>query len=244
MRKRTRLVVVTATLAALAATGTAAAASGPTPAPSPVTSDSAPVKADENIKKSAGVEGKARASADADLAAIAAKLGVTTDRLTAALVATKRSLVNATDVTPDAIVAAVAANLGLPVAQVQDALAPLINAPKPDGDARDEKRADGPRKRDEKSGDSPDAHLAPIAAELGVTAERLTDAMRAAKTSLARSADITPETIVAAIAANLGLPVAQVQEVLGAQIGKPGPSADGKDKVDIKDKQGVEAPQD
>ncbi|WP_143737183.1 hypothetical protein [Microbispora sp. GKU 823] len=102
MMKRTRLVVATVTLATLATTGTAAAA-GPAPTPCAAKSDSATVK----------VDGKSRAGADADSAAIAAKLGVTTERLDAALVAAKTSLADWAGVTPEAFVAAVAANLGL-----------------------------------------------------------------------------------------------------------------------------------
>ncbi|WP_182900625.1 hypothetical protein [Microbispora sp. H10830] len=162
MTKRTRLVVATVTLAALAATGTAAAAAAADPAPTPgaAKSDSAPVK----------VDGKSRAGADADFAAIAAKLGVTTERLDAALVAAKTSLADSADVTPEAFVSAVAANLGLPVSQVQEALGPMVAEPAPRGDdqgklhSMDKKAPDGPQ-------DSPfttDAAAASVAAALGV----------------------------------------------------------------------------
>ncbi|MEU6431609.1 hypothetical protein ABZ860_37405 [Microbispora sp. NPDC046973] len=159
MTKRTRLVVATVTLATLAATGTAAAAD-PAPAPGAATCDSATVTAG----------GKARAGADADLAAIAAKLGVTAERLDAALVAAKTSLAGSAGATPEAFVAAVAANLGLPVAQVQDALRPMVAEPAPSGkdqgklDSMDNKAPDGPQ-------DSPlttDAAAASLAAALGV----------------------------------------------------------------------------
>ncbi|MFC4588443.1 hypothetical protein [Sphaerisporangium corydalis] len=138
MRKRTRLVVATATLAALAATGTtAAAASGPTPQPGPVKPDSVTVK----------VDGKPKESADAGLAEAAAKLGVTLDRLTAAIVAAKTSLAGSDDVRPDAVVAAIAAELGLPAPQVQKAMGPLIGRPGPAGDEK--VKRDIERKRNE-----------------------------------------------------------------------------------------------
>jgi predicted small secreted protein len=125
MMKRTRLVVATVALAALATTGTASAAtSGSDPKPG------AAVK----------VEGKAKPARDADFAAIAAKLGVTTDRLNAALVAAKRSLAGSTKVTPEAFVAAVATNLGLPASRVKDALEPMLlepGRPRPGDDKQD-----------------------------------------------------------------------------------------------------------
>ncbi|MBE3010737.1 hypothetical protein IL992_16250 [Microbispora sp. NEAU-D428] len=159
MTKRTRLVVATVTLATLAATGTAAAAD-PAPAPGAAKCDSATVKAD----------GRSRAGADADPAAIAAKLGVTAERLNAALAAAKTSLADSAGVTPEAFVAAVAANLELPVSQVQDALRPMVAEPAPGGkdqgklDGMDKKALDGPQ-------DSPfstDAAAASVAAALGV----------------------------------------------------------------------------
>ncbi|MFG1864264.1 hypothetical protein [Microbispora bryophytorum] len=151
--------MATVTLATLAATGTAAAA-GPAPTPGAAKSDSATVK----------VDGKSRAGADAKFAAIAAKLGVTTERLNAALVAAKTSLADSADVTPEAFVSAVAATLGLPVSQVQEALGPMVAAPAPRRDDQgklgcmDEKARDG-------SPDSPfttDAAAASLAAALGV----------------------------------------------------------------------------
>jgi hypothetical protein len=119
MVKRTRLVVATATLAALAATGTAsaAAASGPTPPPGGGKSDSAPAQTDP----------KSTANADAEFAALAARLGVTADQLDAAMIAAKTS-----GVTHETFLAAVATNLGLPLAQVQEVLRPMITKPEPD----------------------------------------------------------------------------------------------------------------
>ncbi|MCT9928691.1 hypothetical protein N5079_00505 [Planotetraspora sp. A-T 1434] len=158
--KRTRLVVATATLAALAAIGTtSAAASGSAPTPGAGKCGSATVDPD----------GKPTGAADAGFAAVAAKLGVTTDRLDAALVAAKTSPATSTGDTPDAFVAAVAANLGLPVSQVQDALGPLVAKPAPGDDhgkqdSKDRKGVDGPQ-------DSPfttDAAAASVAAALGV----------------------------------------------------------------------------
>ncbi|SIS23941.1 hypothetical protein SAMN05421833_1491, partial [Microbispora rosea] len=71
---------------------------------------------------------------------------------------------------PDAFIAAVAANLGLPIPQVQDALQPMVSEPAPAGDdqgklnSMDKKALDGPQ-------DSPfttDAAAASLAAALGV----------------------------------------------------------------------------
>ncbi|TCM51418.1 hypothetical protein [Kribbella sp. VKM Ac-2568] len=161
MMKRTRLVAATVTLAALATTGTASAAtSGSDPKPGAAKSGAA-------VK----VEGKSKPAADADFAAIAAKLGVTTDRLTAALVAAKRSLATSTRVTPEAFVAAVAANLGLPASRVKDAVEPMLLRPgRPragDGKqvGKDRKGADDPRN----SPFTTNAAAARLAAALGVS---------------------------------------------------------------------------
>ncbi|MGY4766957.1 hypothetical protein ACXC9Q_08565 [Kribbella sp. CWNU-51] len=161
MMKRKRLVAAAVTLVALATTGTASAAtSGSDPKPGAAKSGAA-VKA----------EGKSKPAADADFAAIAAKLGVTTDRLTAALDAAKRSLAGSTTVTPEAFVAAVAANLGLPAARVKAAVEPLFLKPgrpragddKQDG--KDKKGADDPRT----SPFTTNAAAARLAAALGVS---------------------------------------------------------------------------
>ncbi|TQS23719.1 hypothetical protein [Microbispora sp. KK1-11] len=239
MTKRTRLVVATVTLATLAATGTAAAA-GPTPTPGAAKSDPATVK----------VDGRSRAGADADVAAIAAKLGVTTERLDAALVAAKTSLANSAGVTPDAFVAAVAANLGLPVPQVQDALRPMVAEPAPGRDdqskpdSMDKKALDGPQKSSGTPRAGADADVAAIAAKLGVTTERLDAALVAAKTSLANSAGVTPDAFVAAVAANLGLPVPQVQDALRPMVAEPAPGRDDQSKPDSMDKKALDGPQD
>ena len=156
MMKRTRLVAATVTLAALATTGTASADPKPGAAKS-----GAAVK----------VEGKSKPAADADLAAIAAKLGVTTDRLNAALIAAKRSFAGSTTVTPEAFVAAVAAKLGLPAARVKAAVEPLFlkpGRPRPGDDkqaGKDKKGADDPRN----SPFASNAAAARLAAALGVS---------------------------------------------------------------------------
>ena len=148
--KRSRVVAITATLAALAATGVgASAASGAAPSPGPT-------------------KPGATAAANDDIAAVAAALGVTPDELTAAMVAAKMSLVSSTNVTPDAFVAAVAANLGLPAAQVQAALEPMFAKHE-----ADKAKADS----DVKQGveDSPfttDAAAASLASALGVDQAR------------------------------------------------------------------------
>jgi hypothetical protein len=158
--KRSRVVAITATLAALAATGAGAqAASGASPAAGPT-------------------KPGATAAANDDIAALAATLGVTTDQLTAAMVSAKMSLVGSTNVTPDAFVTAVAANLELPVPQVQAALEPMFakRAPteadkaKPDGDAK-QSAEDSPF--------STEAAAASLAAALGVDQARAKAALAA-----------------------------------------------------------------
>ncbi|MEU7882222.1 hypothetical protein [Microbispora bryophytorum] len=206
MMKRTRLVVATVTLATLAATGTAAAAD-PAPTPGAAKSDSAPVK----------VDGKSRAGADADFAAIAAKLGVTTERLNAAMVAAKTSLADSADVTPEAFVSAVAANLGLPVAQVQDALGPMVAAPAPRRDDQgkrgcmNEKALDGPQ-------DSPfttDAAAASVAAALGVDQAKAKAALAAVMALGSGSGRVDPTSkAFADIAASLGVTSDQLNAAL------------------------------
>ena len=167
MMKRNRLVAAAVTLAALATTGTASAAtSGSDPKPSAAKSGAA-------VK----VEGKSKPAKDVDLAKIAAKLGVTTARLNAALVAAKRSLAGSTNVTPEAFVKAVAANLGLPVSRVKAAVEPLFLEPgraragdgkqghKAKQEDNDKKGADDPRK----SPFASNAAAARLAAALGVS---------------------------------------------------------------------------
>ncbi|TLP66052.1 hypothetical protein [Microbispora triticiradicis] len=239
MMKRTRLVVATVTLLTLAATGTAAAAD-PAPAPGAAKSDSATVK----------VDGKSRSGAAADLAAIAEKLGVTPERLDAALVAAKMSLANSAGATPEAFVAAVAAKLGLPVSQVQEALGPMIIKSAPGDDNRgkldgvDKKAPDGRENSSDKPRAGADVDLAAIAEKLGVTPERLDAALVAAKMSLAKSDGATPEAFVAAVVANLGLPVPQVQEALRPLIAEPAPGDDHRDKLDGMDKKAPDGRQD
>lgn len=170
MMKRTRLVVAALTLTTLAATGTAAAA-GPAPTPGAVKSG------DTTIKPGA----RAGADADADLAAIAAKLGVTTERLDAAMGAAKASPADSSGVTPEAFVAAVAATLGLPVSQVRDALGPIVAKPAPGGDNQGKLDSMGPKAQDS-SQDSPfttDAAAASLAAALGVDQAKAKDALAA-----------------------------------------------------------------
>ncbi|MEU4294931.1 hypothetical protein AB0E63_42480 [Kribbella sp. NPDC026596] len=167
MMKRNRLVAAAVTLAALATTGTASAAtSGSDPKPGAAKSGAA-------VK----VEGKSKPAKDVDLAKIAAKLGVTTARLNAALVAAKRSLAGSTNVTPEAFVKAVAANLGLPVSRVKAAVEPLILEPgraragdgkqghKAKQEDKGKKGADDPRK----SPFASNAAAARLAAALGVS---------------------------------------------------------------------------
>ncbi|WP_371405243.1 hypothetical protein OHA10_06420 [Kribbella sp. NBC_00662] len=157
MIKRTRVVVAVVTVVALATSGTASAAtSGSDPKPGAGKSG-AVVKAGE----------KSKPADRGDLAAVAAKLGVTVARLEGALVAAKRSLAGSARVTPDMFVRAVAAKLGLPVARVRAAVEPMILKP-----GRDDKRggkhdkgADDPRK----SPFASNAAAARLAAGLGVS---------------------------------------------------------------------------
>ncbi|MBO4273432.1 hypothetical protein [Microbispora triticiradicis] len=229
--------MATATLLTLAATGTAAAAD-PAPAPGAARSDTATVK----------VDGKSRAGVEAELPAIAAKLGVTVERLDAALVAAKMSLAKSDGVMPDAFIEVVAAKLGLPVSQVQEALRPIVAEPAPGDDHRgkldgmDKKAPDGRQDSSGKPGAGMEADLAAIAAKLGVTAERLDAALVAAKTSLAKSDGVTPEAFGAAVAAELGLPVSQVQEALRPLIAEPAPGDDRRGKLDGMDKKGGDGP--
>jgi predicted small secreted protein len=171
MMKRSRLVAAAVTLVALATTGTASAATSGTDPKAGAAKSGAAVK----------VEGKPKPAKDADLAKVAAKLGVTTDRLNAALVAAKKSLAGSKNVTPQAFVAAVAANLGLPVSRVKAAVEPLFLKPgrtraddgkragKPDKDGKqagqDKKGADDPRN----SPFASNAAAARLAAALGVS---------------------------------------------------------------------------
>ncbi|MGW6199572.1 hypothetical protein ACWF0M_25705 [Kribbella sp. NPDC055110] len=167
--KRTQLVVATVTVAALATTGTASAAiSGSDPKSG-------------TVKSGAAAKGEAKPAKRTDLAKVAAQLGVTTDRLEAALVAAKMSLAGSTTVTPEAFVAAVAANLRLPVAQVKAAVEPLLLNPgrprpgdgKQDGkESQDDKaKADGKKGADDprNSPFASDAAAARLATALGVS---------------------------------------------------------------------------
>jgi len=202
MMKRTRLVVAAVTLVTLAATGTAAAA-GPAPTPGAVKSGCATVKSG----------GRPEAGRDADLAAIAANLGVTTERLDAALVAAKTSLADSTGATPDAFTAAVAAGLGLPVSQVQDALQPMVAEPAPNGDKEGKLDSMGTKARDG-SPDSPfttDAASASLAAALGVDQARA----KAALAALVALGRVRPESkAFGDIAASLGVGSDQLDAAL------------------------------
>jgi hypothetical protein len=168
MMKRTRLVAAAVTLVALATTGTASAA----------TSGSDPKAGAAKSGAAAKVEGKSKPAKDVDLAKIAAKLGVTTARLDAALVAAKKSLAGSTNVTSDAFARAVAARLGLPVSRVKAAIEPLFLNPgrargddkhkndgKGRGDGKGKKGAEDPRK----SPFASNASAARLAAALGVS---------------------------------------------------------------------------
>jgi hypothetical protein len=159
--KRTRLVAAAITLVALATTGTASAATSGSDPKTGAAKSGAAVKA----------EGKSKPAKDVDLAKIAAKLGVTTARLDAALVAAKKSLAGSTNVTSEAFARAVAARLGLPASRVKAAIEPLFLNP---GRARadDKHENDGKGKGAEDPRNSPfasNAAAARLAAALGIS---------------------------------------------------------------------------
>ncbi|MEV6272274.1 hypothetical protein AB0L64_34230 [Kribbella sp. NPDC051936] len=217
MMKRAHLLVATVTVAALATTGMAPAAMAD-PKPGAAKSGAA-VKSD----------GRAKPAKNTDIAKIAAQLGVTADRLEAALVAAKMSLGGSTKVTLDAFAAAVAANLRLPVARVKAAVAPLFlnpGRPRP-GDKHGEHKKAGEHTKDgkDKKGgkhkkDDPrtspfasDAAAARLAAALGISRAQ-------AKTTLVALVS-APGGIVPTsksfrdLAASLGVSAEQLNSALG-----------------------------
>jgi hypothetical protein len=212
MMTRTRRALATATLAALIASiAVSAAASGSAAAPGPAKGDSAVPKKAGNSQ----AHDRSRA-ADADFAAMAADLGVTVDRLTASLVAAKRSVTPET-FTPDAFVAVVAADLGLPVSRVQDVVGPMLVKPAPAGipgkqDDTDKKSADDP----ESSPFGTDAAAAAVAAALGVDRVQAKAAL-AAVVRLGSSPDgiATSSKAFGDIAASIGVSAEHLRIALG-----------------------------
>ncbi|WP_155348241.1 hypothetical protein [Acrocarpospora pleiomorpha] len=206
MTKLARLVVTAVTLAALAATGTASASASASASDSPPTPDAA-----KSSSATVKPDGKSKTAEDTDFAALAAKLGVTTDRLDAALLAAKTSLANSTDVTPDTFYAAVAANLGLPVAQVQDGLGPLDAKPAPGDDHGKQDKKEGPQG----SPFTTDAAAASVAAALGVDQAEAKAAL-AAVVELGSAGGIDPTSkAFGDIAASLGVSSEQLKSALG-----------------------------
>jgi hypothetical protein len=208
MNKGTRLVVAVATLGALIASGAAsAAASGSAGTPGTAKAGSAVAKKAGNLKADEG----SKAGADADFAAMAADLGVTTDGLTAALGAAKRSA------TPDTFVAAVAANLGLPVSRVQDVVGPLLRSPAPAGrpgkrDDTDKEGTDDP----ENSPFSTDAAAASVAEALGVEPAKAKAALAAVVRLGSSPAGIVPTSkAFGDIAAGLGVSSERLRVAVG-----------------------------
>ena len=215
MMKRTRLVAVAVTLVALATTGTASAA----------TSGSDPKAGAAKSGAAMKVEGKSKPAKNADLAKIAAELGVTTDRLTAALVAAKMSLADSDNVTPEAFVAAVAANLGLPVSRVKAAVEPLFLEPgrtrAGDGKRPGKAEKDGKQAgKDKKGADDPrnspfasDAAAAKLATALGVSQAKAKAALVAL---VSAPGGIVPTSQpFAAIARSLGVSADRLTTALG-----------------------------
>jgi hypothetical protein len=202
MMKRSQRIVATVVLAALATTGTASAGTSGSD-PKPAAKSGAAAKAD----------GKSKAAADADFAAIAAKLGVTTDRLTAALDAAKRSLAGRTKVTPQAFVAAVAANLGLPVSRVKAAVEPLLlqpGRPRAGDKAEPKGKGEGDPKKSPFASNAAAAHLA---AKLGVSQAK---AKTALLTLVSAPNGITPDSKgFRQVAASLGVSPDRLMTALG-----------------------------
>ncbi|MER7251030.1 hypothetical protein [Kribbella sp. NPDC000426] len=202
MIKRSQRIVATVVLAALATTGTASAqTSGSDPKPG-AAKPGAPAKTD----------GGSKAAADADFAAVAAKLGVTTSRLTAALSAAKLSLAGRTKVTPQAFVAAVAAELRLPVSRVRAAVEPLLLKPgRPRGGDEGHKGKEG---NDPKNSPfASNAAAARLATDLGVSRAKA----KAALITLVSAPDgITPTSkAFRQIAASLGVSPDRLMNALG-----------------------------
>lgn len=207
MMKRPRLLVATVTLAALATTGTASAATSGTD-PKPGAAKPGAAKSGAAVK----AEGNSKPAADADFAAIAAKLGVTTDRLTAALVAAKRSLASSTKVTPQAFVAAVAANLGLPVSRVKAAVEPMLlkpGRPRPGDGKKVDKGVENPRN----SPFATNAAAARLARALGVDQAKAKAAL-VALVSAPGGIDPTSKAF-RQIAGSLGVSAARLTTALG-----------------------------
>jgi hypothetical protein len=213
MMKRTRLALATTTVAALiASVAASAAASGSAATPRAAKADSVIAKKGGNSQAPDG----SKAAADADFAAMAADLGVTTDRLTASLVAAKRSVTPET-FTPEAFVAVVAADLGLPVSRVQDVVGPMLLKPAPAGkpgkqDDTDKKSSDDP----ESSPFGTDAAAASVATALGVDRARAKTAL-AAVVRLGSSPDgiATGSKAFGDIAASLGVSSDRLRIALG-----------------------------
>ena len=209
---RTRLVLATATLAALVASGAGtAAASGSAASPTATKADSAPAKKGGNATSNVGSE----ASAEAEFAAMAADLGVTTEDLTAALIAAKRSVTPAT-FTPDDFVAVVADKLGLPVSRVSAVVEPMLMKPSPAG--RPGKQDDTDKKASDDPQSSPfgtDAAAASMASALGVDRAKTKVAL-AALVRLGSSPDgiATGSKAFGDIAATLGVSSEQLRSAL------------------------------
>jgi hypothetical protein len=205
MMKRSQRIVATVVLAALATTGTASAGTSG--------SDPKPGAADSGAKAKA--DGKAKPTAEADFAAIAAKLGVTTDRLVAALDAAKRSLAGRSKVTAQAFVAAVAANLGLPVSRVAAAVEPMLVQPgRPRPGDKAPKAPKGKAGQDPKSQPfASNAAAAQLAAKLGVSRAK---AKAALITVVSAPNGITPTSkAFRQIAASLGVSPDRLMTALG-----------------------------
>ncbi len=211
MTKRTRLIVATAAAIALAATGTASAAADPTPVPGAGKPGSVATGADgkSKVDRKAGAEGDSK-TAGADFAVAAASLGVTVGRLEEALTAAKTSLASSPSPTEDDLIAAVATDLGLPVARVRDALQPMIGAPGPGGPAT--KDGGDPQ-------DSPflsDAAAASLATALGVDQARAKAALAAVVALAAASDGIdVGSPAFGDIAASLGVSSDRLRSALG-----------------------------
>jgi hypothetical protein len=203
MIRKNRLAVAAAALAALAVTGAATTASGAPATPGPTKAAEA-AKAPESTKT---------ASPDVLLIAAAAALGVTPAALDAAIVGAKQSFADAQTSISDAdFTAAVAGRLGLPAAQVSEALQPLFAAPKHDGGTSEDKDRKHAEKPDGPSPLTTESAAQVFAASAGVTVDQ-------ARAALATIATIdgrleTDSEQAKAIAAGLGITTDQLIHAL------------------------------
>ena len=198
MRTSKKAAVAAAGLAILAAVGTAATASGATPSPNPKTATSPKT-----------------AEPESEVVAAAAALGVSPEALVAAIVSGKQSFASAGGpVTNEEFAAAVAAQLGRPVDQVQTALIPVIE--KPGHSSRPENKTDNDGTDPNDSPFATDAAVATLAARLNVTQNEAKSALATILHLAAADGGIdTASAGFRDVAAGLGVTAGQLQDALG-----------------------------